>query len=193
MRDINSIVNLKQHPINDRDYVNECHLSIKKNSLLILENFLSKNSFDIILTEAKKLEKYAFYCQQKHTILLNKKIENLNEKDPLNKLMTSNKGCVPHDLIDKKSDLNFLYNSTNFKNFIKKVLNLNNLFPYVDKLSSINLNYYLLNYFLKILVPNQNFLSSYRLFITEHFFLTLTRNHARRQFSNKTYENRTSD
>ena len=142
MRDINSIVNLKQHPINDRDYVNECHLSIKKNSLLILENFLSKNSFDIILTEAKKLEKYAFYCQQKHTILLNKKIENLNEKDPLNKLMTSNKGCVPHDLIDKKSDLNFLYNSTNFKNFIKKVLNLNNLFPYVDKLSSINLNYY---------------------------------------------------
>ncbi len=142
MRDINSIVNLKQHPINDRDYVNECHLSIKKNSLLILENFLSKNSFDIILSEAKKLEKYAFYCQQKHTILLNKKIENLNEKDPLNKLMTSNKGCVPHDLIDKKSDLNFLYNSTHFKNFIKKVLNLNNLFPYVDNLSSINLNYY---------------------------------------------------
>ena len=142
MKNISEIVNLNQHPINDKDYVNECNLSIKKNSLLILENFLSKNSFDFILKEAKILENKAFYCNQKHTILLNKKVEDLNVNDPLNKLMTSDKGCVPHDLISKKSDLNILYNSINFKNFIKKVLNLKNIFPYVDKLSSINLNYY---------------------------------------------------
>ena len=142
MKNISEIVNLNQHPINDKDYVNECNLSIKKNSLLILENFLSKDSFDLILNEAKNLEKRAFYCEQKHTILLNKNIENTNDNDPLNKLMTSDKGCVPHDLIDKQSDLNILYNSNNFKNFIKEVLNLNNIFPYVDKLSSINLNYY---------------------------------------------------
>ena len=142
MKDISKIVNLNQHPINNTDYVNECNLSIKKNSLLILENFLTKDSFYLILNEAKNLEKNAFYCEQKHTILLNNNIENKNENDPLNKLMTSDKGCVPHDLIDEQSDLNILYNSNNFKNFIKKVLNLNNIFPYVDKLSSINLNYY---------------------------------------------------
>ncbi len=142
MNDINSIVNLIQHPILDNDYIHECNLSIKKNSLLILENFLSKRSFELILKEAKDLENKAFYCQQKHTILLNKKTDNINENDPLNKLMTSDKGCVPHDLINKQSDLNILYNSIYFKNFIKKVLNLNNIFPYVDKLSSINLNYY---------------------------------------------------
>ena len=142
MNDISSIINLIQHPIHDNDYINECNLSLKKNSLLILENFLTKSSLDLILKEAKNLENKAFYCEQKHTILLNKKTDNIKENDPLNKLMTSDKGCVPHDLISKQSDLNILYNSNNFKNFIKEVLNLNNIFPYVDKLSSINLNYY---------------------------------------------------
>jgi hypothetical protein len=56
--------------------------------------------------------------------------------------MISDKGCVPHDLLHNKSHLNILYYSDIFKNFIKKVLNLNNIFSYVDNLSSINLNYY---------------------------------------------------
>ena len=56
--------------------------------------------------------------------------------------MTSDKGCVPHDLINQNSDLNTLYNSDIFKSFIKNILNLDNIFPYADNLSSINLNYY---------------------------------------------------
>ena len=56
--------------------------------------------------------------------------------------MTSDKGCVPHDLIEKNSDLNILYQSDIFKNFIIKVLDLKTIYPYVDKLSSVNLNYY---------------------------------------------------
>jgi hypothetical protein len=35
-----------------------------------------------------------------------------------------------------------LYNSDIFKYFIRNVLNLDNIFPYADNLSSINLNYY---------------------------------------------------
>ena len=40
MKEISSIINMDKHPINDDDYINECNLSIKKNSLLILENLL---------------------------------------------------------------------------------------------------------------------------------------------------------
>ena len=142
MNTINSIVNLNKHPINDIDYIKSCNSLIKENSLLVLENFLSKKSLDIILNEAKILEDQAFYCKQKHTILLKKKINGISKDDPLNKLMISDKGCVPHDLLDKKSDLNVLYHSSIFKNFIKSVLSLNNIFPYIDNLSSINVNYY---------------------------------------------------
>ena len=142
MSNINSIINLINHPIDDIKYINKCNLLIKKNSLLVLENFLSDRSLKNILNEAKQLEDKAFYCEQQHTILLSKQTDSLGEKDPLNRLMTSDKGCVPHDLINQKSDLNILYNSDIFKNFIKNVLNLDNIFPYADNLSSINLNYY---------------------------------------------------
>ena len=142
MRDINSIVDFKKHPINDDDYIQKCNALIKKNSLLVLENFLSIDSLEKILKETKSLEDKAFYCDQKHTILLNKQSSDLDISDPINKLMTSDKGCVPHDLISEKSDLNLLYNSNTFKDFLKYVLELDQIFPYADNLSSINLNYY---------------------------------------------------
>ena len=44
MNDIYSIIDYKKHPINDIKYINECNLLIKKNSLLVLENFLLKES-----------------------------------------------------------------------------------------------------------------------------------------------------
>jgi len=142
MKNINNIVDYNKHPINDVKYIKACNSLIKKNSLLVLENFLLRNSLLNILDEAKKLEDQAYYCKQKHTILLSKQSDDLDKNDPLNRLMTSDKGCVPHDLISKNSDLNILYKSDIFKSFIQNVLNLNNIFPYIDNLSSINLNYY---------------------------------------------------
>ena len=132
MESINSIINFSKHPINDLNYIQECHSLIKKNSLLILENFLLDKSLTNMLNEAKQLEGKAFYCEQQHTILLSKTSNNFDDKDPLNRPMTSDKGCIPHDLINHKSDLNILYHSDIFKSFIKNVLHLDNIFPYAD-------------------------------------------------------------
>ncbi len=142
MNKIDSIIDCNKHPISDVNYIQECNSLIKKNSLLVLENFLLDSSLKNILKEAKQLEKKAFYCQQQHTILLSKQSDDVKHNDPLNILMTSDKGCVPHDLISKNSDLNILYSSDIFKFFIRNVLNLDKIFPYADNLSSINLNYY---------------------------------------------------
>ena len=49
MRDINSIVDFEKHPINDKDYIKKCNVLIKKNSLLVLENFLLIESLEKIL------------------------------------------------------------------------------------------------------------------------------------------------
>tara|TARA_B100000579_G_scaffold90164_1_gene71144 strand:- start:699 stop:1481 length:783 start_codon:yes stop_codon:yes gene_type:complete len=142
MDNINSIIDFNKHPINDLNYIQKCNSLIKKNSLLVLENFLLDKSHENILNEARQLEDQAYYCEQQHTILLSKQSDILDKNDPLNKLMTSDKGCVPHDLISQRSDLNTLYNSDIFKSFIRKVLNLDKIYPYADNLSSINLNYY---------------------------------------------------
>ena len=96
MNSINSIIDLNKHPINDLNYIQKCNSLIKKNSLLVLENFLLDKSLNNILNEAKQLEGKAFYCEQQHTILLSKQSDSLDKNDPLNRLMMSDKGCVPH-------------------------------------------------------------------------------------------------
>ena len=139
---INSIINLKKHPINNEEYLNDCLQNLRKNSVLVLENFISNESLLSIQKEALSLQSSAFYCSQKHTVLLNKYNDKISKDDPLNIEVISDKGCVPHDLIHINSDLNKLYNSNDFKDFLTTVLGVNNIYPYKDNLSSINYNYY---------------------------------------------------
>ena len=145
MNDLYKIVNLQDHPLQDLDsYANDCNLQLTKNSILQLDNFLNKNALSLLQEEAESLHSKAFYCQQNHTIFLNKIDTSKHSKvyDPCNIEVKSDKGCVPHDLIPSTSLLNFLYQSIDFINFIKKVLGVNKIFPYKDKLSSINYNFY---------------------------------------------------
>ena len=143
MNNINQIINLNLHPINtSKEYLNNCKKKLTNNSVLQLDNFLSPQSLKNIQNEAIFLHPKAFYCSQKHTVLLNKKNFDLNILDPCNIEIKSDKGCVPHDFISNKSDLSILYNSKDFKNFLVKVLNIDEIHPYKDNLSSINYNYY---------------------------------------------------
>ena len=145
MSELYKIVNLHDHPIHDLDSSgHECNIQLTKNSILQLDNFLNKSALSLLQKEADTLHSKAFFCEQNHTILLNK-IETQQPSrtyDPLKVAVKSDKGCVPHDLIPLTSILNFLYQSTDFIDFIKKVLGVNHIYPYKDKLSSINYNYY---------------------------------------------------
>ena len=142
MNNINTIINLVDHPIENKEYRNYCFETLRKKSVLTLENFLNQECLNSIQQEALSLEVKAFYCSQKHTVLLNQYDESIDEQDPLNIEVISDKGCVPHDLIEPNSQLNLLYYSSKFKNFLIGVLGVKNIFPYTDTLSSINYNYY---------------------------------------------------
>jgi hypothetical protein len=123
-------------------YTKECRNNLKTKSVLKLDNFLTKEAIVQLQKEAIDLRSQAFYCSQKHTILLGKKNDSLSKDDPCNIEVKSDKGCVPHDLIPINSHLNKIYRSIFFKKFIRNVLNVQNIFPYKDNLSSINYNYY---------------------------------------------------
>jgi hypothetical protein len=143
MTSIDKIVNLEKHPINALGtYVLDCYKKLNKQYILKLDSFLTLEALNNIKNEAENLKNQAYYCSQLHTILLNKKNKLLDDDDPCNIEVKSDKGCVPHDKIPKNSFLNQLYNSNDFKKFVKNVLNLKNIYPYKDKLSSINYNYY---------------------------------------------------
>ena len=143
MISLDKIVNLQKHPIiHEKKYINECKKKLQKESILKLNDFLTKHAVKNLMKESESLHNQAYYCSQLHTILLNKRDPNLPNDDPCNIEVKSDKGCIPHDLIPKNSYLNILYNSYEFKNFITKVLDVNNIYPYKDKLASINYNYY---------------------------------------------------
>ena len=143
MHSINEIVNLNLHPINtSADYLNKCKKELNDNSVLLLENFLLPISLKKIQNEAHLLHSKAYYCSQNHTVLLNKKNNDLDINDPCNIEVTSNKGCVPHDLISPDSDLSKIYNSNDFIKFVETILDIKKIYSYKDTLSSINYNYY---------------------------------------------------
>ena len=142
MSNLIDIINFNKHPIEDSSYVNLCRKEILNKSILIMNNFITTKCLNEITLEALNLENRAFYCSQNHTILLEKQNSLLNKKDPLNIEVKSDKGCVPHDLLENDSKLNIIYKSPIFKKFLKNVLNLKDLYPYADSLSSINYNYY---------------------------------------------------
>ena len=121
---MNAIINLKDHPIENIKYINYCFETLRKKSVLTLENFLNQECLYSIQKEAQLLEEKAFYCSQKHTVLLNQYNESIDRKDPLNIEVISDKGCVPHDLIEPNSQLNLLYHSSKFKNFLIRVLGI---------------------------------------------------------------------
>jgi len=143
MSGIDKIVNLEKHPINSLDqYALDCNKKLNSQYILQLDNFLTSEALKGIKIEAESLKNKAYYCSQFHTILLNKKNKLLDVNDPCNIEVKSDKGCVPHDIIPRNSYLNKLYSSNEFIKFIKTVLNLKNIYPYKDSLSSINYNYY---------------------------------------------------
>ena len=142
MNNINNIINIEDHPIENKEYKNFCFETLRKKSVLTLEKFLNQKCLNSIQQEALSLEAKAFYCSQKHTVLLNQYDESIDKEDPLNIEVVSDKGCVPHDLIEPNSQLNLLYHSSKFKKFLISVLGVKNIFSYKDSLSSINYNYY---------------------------------------------------
>ena len=140
---LKNIINLDLHPFDiSNDYLNNCKKKLKKNSVLQLDNFLLSKSLKNIQHEARLLHSKAYYCSQNHTVLLNKKNNDLDDADPCNIEVQSNKGCVPHDLIPINSDLCTLYNSPYFIRFLESILGIDKIYPYKDTLSSINYNYY---------------------------------------------------
>ncbi len=143
MNNIKDIVNLDRYPIDTSyEFLEDCKTRLKKDSVLQLDNFISSKSLLKIQNEGNKLHPQAYYCEQNHTVLLNKKNIDLKDDDPCNIEVQSNKGCVPNDLIPVSSDLIKLYTSDEFKKFLENILDIKKIYPYTDTLSSINYNYY---------------------------------------------------
>ena len=139
--DLADFINFSENPIDDISWNNEMRNEYNKNGILSLKNFLTEYSIGMLKEESISKIEYAYFNPKEHNVYLKPGDNSFPKNHPRNINVFSSKGCITDDIIDKQSPLRVIYNSLIFKHFISVVTGQEKLFPYEDKLSSINIHY----------------------------------------------------
>ncbi len=138
---LREIVDLDLHPILDAPYQAACRNTLDQNGALVLDGFLTMAAVSAIAEEGVSKRENAYFCEQRHNVYLTPPDPAFSDTHARNRQVISSKGCICDDLIAQTSPLRTLYDDQDFKTFLCKVLGENQLYPYADSLSSINLHY----------------------------------------------------
>jgi len=115
---------------------------LNKEGILVFDSFISQRGLIKLKKEAAELKPKSFKSSSEYNVYVSDYDEKFPPESPRNRIMSTTKKCIPNDLIPKDSILQKLYYSSLLKNFFCKLLGKDNLYPYEDSLSSININYY---------------------------------------------------
>jgi hypothetical protein len=139
--EISGIVDVEKYPISDLNFQRQCRTAIDEQGVVSLAQFIQKDALGEMLAESLRLRPQAYFCRQTHSVYLNSPVSSLPTDHPLNRTVTTSKGCVCDDLIAPESALRTLYDSEMFRGFVKSVVGQSEIYPYADRLSSINIHY----------------------------------------------------
>ena len=141
MLQLSSIVDLAAHPLGDADYLARCKHTLDRHGVLVLPAFLRAKALAAIRQEGIDHSGAAFYASSKHTVYLKPHDDTLPPDHARNRTVASSKGCITDEDIPADSPLRALYNAQVFRQFLCTVLGEDQIHPYADRLSSINLHY----------------------------------------------------
>jgi len=129
---------------NDEFFLNGNKYSetLESEGILVFNSFISNNGLDILQKEASELKDLSYKSSSEYNVYVSEYDSSFSEDSPRNRIMSTSKKCIPNDLIPYNSILQKIYDSKIIRSFFKGLLNKNELYPYSDPLSSININYY---------------------------------------------------
>ena len=110
--------------------------------ILVFDSFISSAGLVEIQKEAAILKPNSYKSSSEYNVYVSDYDDKFPSESPRNRIMSTTKKCIPNDLIPKDSILQKLYDSSYLKIFFCELLGKDNLYPYEDSLSSINVNYY---------------------------------------------------
>ena len=125
---IDEIINTTIYNLNDEKWQVRCRKKLSENGVLKLDNFLTKKTLNSIINDSENGLKYAYFKPQSHNVYLRPKDPSFSDEHPRNYLVRSSKGCITDDQISNNSLLKKLYNSSEFKMFLKFVLEEESLY-----------------------------------------------------------------
>jgi hypothetical protein len=120
----------------------EYNTKLESEGILIFNSFINSSGLLLLQKEAEKLKKNSFRSNSEYNVYVSEHDSSFPDDSPRNRIMSTSKKCIPNDLIPDDSILQKIYDSKIIRSFFKGLLNKNELYPYSDPLSSININYY---------------------------------------------------
>jgi len=138
---IAEIVNHERYPLGDAAFLADAAKRLNETGVLALEGFIRADALVEMQREAAAEEDKAFFCTSTHSIYLTPKDEGFADTHPMNRQVTSSKGCICDDIVSSGSPLRALYDAPAFQSFVCAVTGQAAVYPYADPLSSINIHY----------------------------------------------------
>jgi len=141
MKIIASIINTNKYPVLDKKFRDNCADTLARDGALVLPQFITDQAVNQMRREAEACEGAAYFCAQSHNVYLTEPDSSFAPNHPRNREMISSKGCICDDQVAQNSPLRALYDAPEFLGFLCAVLGEEQLHPYEDPLSSINIHY----------------------------------------------------
>ena len=100
---LESILNLEIHPIDKPEFRSKCKSMLDKDGVLVLNEFLTIESIQSILEEAKQQEHLAYFCVNEHNVYLEPFDNQYSKNHARNRTVVSSKGCITDDQVPSDS------------------------------------------------------------------------------------------
>ena len=130
-----------RHPITDDAYIAACRDRLDRDGALVLHGFAVPDTIDRIVAESAPHEADAYYAGTTHNVYLTPSDDQLPDDHPYNRQVESSKGLIADDEIAADSPLREIYDDASFQAFLCGVLGIDQVHPYADELSSINVHF----------------------------------------------------
>ena len=125
----------------DREFVHGCRADLAASGALVVEGFFSSDAVAAVVRSCAHREADAFYASSTHNVYLTPSDPALPGDHPFNRQVVSSKGLIADDQLPADSPLRTLYSAPEFRRFLCAVLGIDEIHPYADALSSINVHF----------------------------------------------------
>ncbi len=130
-----------RYPITDQDYQAQCRHTLDTDGALVLRGFFTAAAISEIVAQSASRESDAYYAAATHNVYLTDADPDLGPDHPFNRQIVSSKGLIADDQLPPDSPLRAIYDDASFRRFIAGVVGVDAVFPYADRLSSINVHF----------------------------------------------------
>jgi hypothetical protein len=144
--DVSSLISLLEYPIVSLDtpasraLIERCRTSFHQFGALVLPRFVTPAASTLLAAEARALDGAVHRYHVDHTVYFEPSDETLPETHPRRRLVRTDKGSVPYDLIPPTALLRRFYEWDPMLTFVAAVLDEPHLYRHADPMAALNIN-----------------------------------------------------